>query len=72
MEKITLEYLENHFDQVLGEAETGKSFLILTPDGKDIALVPNEESIKTSIDNGLITSIEEEEEWIRMMNTNDS
>jgi len=70
MEKITLEYLESHFDEVLGQAEGGKSFLILTPDGKDIALVPDKDKIESSLDVKMATSIENDE-WLESMNQYD-
>ena len=59
MEKITLEYLEENFDDIFEQVEQGKSFHIMTPDGKDVMMVPNAEVIKASIDAGLASEFDD-------------
>ena len=46
MEKITLEQLESDFDAIFERVEKGESFHILTPDGRDVMMVPSEDVIK--------------------------
>lgn len=59
MEKITLQYLEDNFDDIFDQVEQGKSFHIMTPDGKDVMMVPNAGVIKASIDSGLVSELDD-------------
>jgi hypothetical protein len=59
MEKITLQHLEDHFDEIFEQVEQGKSFHIMTPDGKDIMMVPTAEAIQASIDAGLVSQMDD-------------
>ena len=70
MIKITLEYLETHFDEVLQQTESGASFLIMTPDGQDVALVPHKDTIKMAVDEGLVTPMDDD--YFNTMRTNDT
>ena len=51
MKLISLKYLEEHFDEVVEQAQSGESFLLDTPDGQ-IALVPDKSILKPVIDSG--------------------
>ena len=59
MEKITLQYLEDNFDAIFDQVESGKSFHIMTPDGRDVVLVPNEKAIENAISGGLATELDD-------------
>ena len=60
MEKITLEQLESNFDSIFDRVEKGESFHILTPDGKDVMMVPSEEVIKASIESGIASPMDDD------------
>ena len=60
MEKITLEQLESDFDSIFDRVEQGESFHILTPDGKDVMMVPSEEVIKASIEAGIASPMDDD------------
>jgi antitoxin (DNA-binding transcriptional repressor) of toxin-antitoxin stability system len=60
MEKITLEQLESNFDSIFDRVEKGESFHILTPDGKDVMMVPSEEAIKASIEAGIASPMDDD------------
>ena len=60
MEKITLEQLESDFDSIFDRVEKGESFHILTPDGKDVMMVPSEEAIKASIEAGIASPMDDD------------
>ncbi len=57
MKLISLKYLEEHFDEVVEQAQSGESFLLDTPDGQ-IALVPDKSILKPVIDSGQAKDIE--------------
>ena len=57
MKLISLKYLEEHFDEVVEQAQSGESFLLDTPDGQ-IALVPDKSILKPVIDSGQARVIE--------------
>ena len=57
MKLISLKYLEEHFDEVVEQAQSGESFLLDTPDGQ-IALVPDKSILKPVIDSGQARDIE--------------
>ena len=57
MKIISLKYLEEHFDEVVNQAQSGESFLLDTPDGQ-IALVPDKNILKPVIDSGQAINIE--------------
>ena len=59
MEKITLQHLEDHFDEIFEQVEQGKSFHIMTPDGQDVMMVPSAEVIQASIDAGLASEFDD-------------
>ena len=60
MEKITLEQLESDFDAIFERVERGESFHILTPDGRDVMMVPSEDVIKASIEAGVASPIDDD------------
>ena len=60
MEKITLEQLESDFDAIFERVEKGESFHILTPDGRDVMMVPSEDVIKASIEAGVASPIDDD------------
>ena len=60
MEKITLQYLEDNFDDIFDQVESGKSFHIMTPDGRDVMLVPNSDVIGQSIQSGLVSPMDDD------------
>jgi antitoxin (DNA-binding transcriptional repressor) of toxin-antitoxin stability system len=60
MEKITLKQLESDFDSIFDRVEKGESFHILTPDGKDVMMVPSEEVIKASIEAGIASPMDDD------------
>tara|TARA_B100000902_G_scaffold201873_1_gene192377 strand:- start:16504 stop:16722 length:219 start_codon:yes stop_codon:yes gene_type:complete len=60
MEKITLQQLESNFDSIFDRVEKGESFHILTPDGKDVMMVPSEEVIKASIEAGIASPMDDD------------
>tara|TARA_Y100001935_G_C16934444_1_gene327019 strand:+ start:215 stop:415 length:201 start_codon:yes stop_codon:yes gene_type:complete len=51
MKRISVQYLEKNFDEVLKDARDGETYFIETPDG-DIALVPDKTILKPCIDTG--------------------
>ena len=57
MKLISLKYLEEHFDEVVEQAQSGESFLLDTPDDQ-IALVPDKSILKPVIDSGQARDIE--------------
>ena len=57
MKLISLKYLEEHFDEVVEQAQSGESFLLDTPDGQ-IALVPDKSILKPVIASGQARDIE--------------
>ena len=57
MQIISLDYLENHFSEIVDRAQAGETFLLDTPDGQ-IALVPNKDVLKPVIDSGQAKDIE--------------
>ena len=59
MEKITLQYLEDNFDNIFDQVESGKSFHIMTPDGRDVVIIPNEKAIENAISGGLATELDD-------------
>jgi len=70
MEQITLEQLEKNFDEILDRAEKGESFYIMTPDKKDVVLVPYKDEIRSVIEDGTVVPYTPEaygdEELIRL------
>jgi hypothetical protein len=40
MQKITIKFLEENFDEIIGEVEKGKSFEIDDGDGKSVMMIP--------------------------------
>ena len=69
MQKITLEFLEENLDDVLEKTENGESFLIMTPDGQDVALVPTRDSIKAAADAGMAIALDDD--YFRTMKDHD-
>ena len=61
MEKITLEYLELNFENIMDRCEQGQSFHIMTPDGKDVVLVPQSEVLAPLISQGIVQPYELEQ-----------
>ena len=61
MEKITLEYLESNFENIMDRCEQGQSFHIMTPDGKDVVLVPQSEVLAPLISQGIVHPYELEQ-----------
>ena len=57
MQIISLDYLENHFSEIVDRAKSGETFLLDTPDGQ-IALVPDKNILKPVIDSGQAQDIE--------------
>ncbi len=55
-----MEQLESDFDSIFDRVEKGESFHILTPDGKDVMMVPSEEVIKTSIEAGIASPMDDD------------
>jgi len=55
-----LEQLESNFDSIFDRVEKGESFHILTPDGKDVMMVPSEEAIKASIEAGIASPMDDD------------
>ena len=59
--KITLEQLESDFDAIFERVEKGESFHILTPDGRDVMMVPSEDVIRNfPIDIGVASPIDDD------------
>lgn len=59
MEEITLEYLEEHFDEIMDEIMLhDKGYLLRTPDGEGIILTPKKnEYIEKMEKSGLIKEL---------------
>ncbi|MAR18917.1 MAG: hypothetical protein CML44_06040 [Rhodobacteraceae bacterium] len=55
-----MEQLESDFDSIFDRVEKGESFHILTPDGKDVMMVPSEEVIKASIEAGIASPMDDD------------
>mgnify|MGYP001158285153 FL=1 len=51
MKVISLQYLEENFEDLVDRASAGETFLIDTPDGQ-VALVPHKDILKPCIDAG--------------------
>jgi hypothetical protein len=45
MEEIDLAYMEEHFDEVMDGVENGKSFLLRTPDGAGVVILPEKNPV---------------------------
>jgi len=59
MREIDLAYMEEHFDEVMDEVENGKSFLLRTPDGAGVVILPEKnEVIEVMETKGLIEKYE--------------
>jgi len=43
MQELTIEELQEYFDDIFERVEKGESFLIRTPDNKDCVLIPFDE-----------------------------
>ena len=63
MKRINLQYLEEHFEEVIHNAQMGETYFIQTPDG-EIALVPDKERLKACIESGTAVPIEDSHLWI--------
>tara|TARA_Y100001934_G_C11915109_1_gene568500 strand:+ start:456 stop:662 length:207 start_codon:yes stop_codon:yes gene_type:complete len=62
MKRINLQYLEEHFEEVIHNAQMGETYFIQTPDG-EIALVPDKERLKACIESGTAVPIEDSHLW---------
>jgi hypothetical protein len=45
MREIDLDYMEEHFDEVMDKVENGESFLLRTPDGAGIIILPEKNEV---------------------------
>ena len=45
MKEIDLDYMEEHFDEVMDKVENGESFLLRTPDGAGIVILPEKNEV---------------------------
>lgn len=45
MKEINLEYMEEHFDEVMNNVELGEGYLLRTPDGAGIMIVPTKNRV---------------------------
>ena len=55
MKEINLAYMEEHFDEVMNNVELGKGYLLRTPDGAGIMILPKKNRvIKDMEQQGLI------------------
>ena len=57
MQIISLQYLEENFEELVDRAHAGETFVIDTPDGQ-VALVPHKDILKPVIDSGQAQDIE--------------
>ena len=57
MQVISLQYLEENFEELVDRAHAGETFVIDTPDGQ-AALVPHKDILKPVIDSGQAQDIE--------------
>ena len=57
MKIISLQYLEENFNEIVDRTQAGETFLLDTPDGQ-IALVPHKDILKPAIDSGQARDIE--------------
>ena len=57
MQVISLQYLEENFEELVDRAHAGETFVIDTPDGQ-VALVPHKDILKPVIDSGQAQDIE--------------
>ena len=57
MQIISLQYLEENFEELVDRAHAGETFVIDTPDGQ-VALVPHKDVLKPVIDSGQAQDIE--------------
>ena len=59
MEEIDLAYMEEHFDEVMDQVENGKSFLLRTPDGAGVVILPEKNLVIEEMEEkGLIKKYE--------------
>jgi hypothetical protein len=59
MEEIDLAYMEEHFDEVMDKVENGESFLLRTPDGAGIVILPEKNQVIQEMEEkGLIEKFE--------------
>lgn len=59
MKEIDLAYMEEHFDEVMDEVEKGKSFLLRTPDGAGVVILPEKNLVIQEMEEkGLIKKYE--------------
>lgn len=59
MLEIDLQYLEEHFDQVMDQVEKGQGFLLRTPDGAGIVIQSQKNPVIQEMeDKGLIKKFE--------------
>ena len=59
MKEINLAYMEEHFDEVMDKVENGESFLLRTPDGAGIVILPEKNLVIEEMeDKGLIKKYE--------------
>jgi hypothetical protein len=59
MKEIDLDYMEAHFDEVMDKVENGESFLLRTPDGAGIVILPEKNLVIQEMEEkGLIKKYE--------------
>ena len=59
MKEIDLAYMEEHFDEVMDQVENGKSFLLRTPDGAGVVILPEKNLVIEEMEEkGLIKKYE--------------
>ena len=59
MKEIDLDYMEKHFDEVMDEVEKGNSFLLRTPDGAGVVILPEKNQVIQEMEEkGLIKKFE--------------
>lgn len=59
MKEIDLDYMEEHFDEVMNQVEKGKSFLLRTPDGAGVVILPEKNLVIQEMEEkGLIKKYE--------------
>lgn len=59
MKEIDLAYMEEHFDEVMDKVENGESFLLRTPDGAGVVILPEKNQVIEEMEKqGLIKKYE--------------